>query len=392
MNEGAMAMAEMTRLDATAAPAGPPLFAFLSGRATIVGHGLARVLPAGPAATLAGRVAAFFRDAEPGAILAGALPFDRATEDHLVQARHMAPGLPVLAPAMPQARWTLRPDPAPEAFARAVAQALEAMQAGDLRKVVLSRSLLAEADRAIDLPALLHRLAGDPKVTAFLVPLPEARVAGAAAPRFLAGATPELLIAKTGRAILSHPLAGSARRQAEAAADRAAAAALERSEKDRREHALVAEFVLDTLAPYCRSLSAPEGIRLTTTATMWHLGTRILGELKDPGVSSAELAAALHPTPAVCGVPRAASARLIGRLEPYDRGFYAGAVGWCDAHGDGEWHVSIRCAEIAGNKARLYAGAGIVPGSDPAAETAETAAKFGAFLRALGIETEERRP
>ncbi|MBO1074561.1 isochorismate synthase (plasmid) [Roseomonas marmotae] len=379
-------MAEMTRPDAMAAPAGPPAFAFLSGRATILGHGVARALPSGPAATLAGRVADFFREAGPDAVLAGALPFDRAAGDHLVQAREVSRRAPPSAPEMPRARWTLRHDPAPEAFAGAVAEALVAMAAGDLRKVVLSRSLLAEADRPIDLSALLRRLAGDPKVTGFLVPLPD----DGGAPRVLAGATPELLVGKTGRGVLSHPLAGSARRQADPVADRAAAAALERSDKDRREHALVSEFVMDTLAPYCRSLAAPEGIQLTTTATMWHLGTRIMGELKDPGVSSAELAAALHPTPAVCGVPREASARLISRLEPYDRGFYAGAVGWCDGRGDGEWHVSIRCAEIAGRRARLYAGAGIVPGSDPAAETAETAAKFGAFLNALGIDEEWR--
>jgi len=390
MNQKATAMAGMIRPGATAAPAGPPLFAFLSGRGALVGHGMARALPPGSAATLAARVAAFFRSAGPDAVLAGALPFDRAAEDHLVQARQVSRAVPEAAPTLLPARWALRPDPAPEAFASAVANALAAMQDGALKKVVLSRSLLAEADRPIDLPVLLRRLASDPKATAFLVPLPGSRAAGEASPRVLAGATPELLIAKTGRAILSHPLAGSARRQADAAADRAAAAALERSEKDRREHALVSEFVLDTLAPYCRSLSAPEGTRLTTTATMWHLGTRIAGELKDPGISSAELAAALHPTPAVCGAPREVAAELIGRLEPYDRGFYAGAVGWCDARGDGEWHVSIRCAEIAGRRARLYAGAGIVPGSDPAAETAETAAKFGAFLRALGIEGEER--
>ncbi|HWL82314.1 MAG TPA: isochorismate synthase [Roseomonas sp.] len=386
MLESCMAMAEATRGDTTGASAAPPLFAFLSGRQKLVGHGMARALPPGPAATLAERVAAFFRGAGADMVLAGALPFERAAEDHLVQARQVSSTTPAAAPLLPSPRWTLRPDPVPEAFAQAVAAALGEMAKGNLQKVVLSRSLLAEADRPIDLPGLLHRLAADSSVTAFLVPLP----APEGAPRFLAGATPELLIAKKGRAILSHPLAGSARRQADTAADCAAATALERSDKDRREHALVAEFVLDTLAPYCRTLSAPEGTRLTTTATLWHLGTRIAGELKDADISSAALAAALHPTPAVCGLPREASARLISQLEPYDRGFYAGAVGWCDGRGDGEWHVSIRCAEIAGRQARLYAGAGIVPGSDPAAETAETAAKFRAFLRALGVEAEER--
>ncbi|WP_202397281.1 isochorismate synthase [Teichococcus coralli] len=381
-----MPMAEMMRAGGAGEPGEPLLFAFLSGGRKLVGRGMARALASGTAATLAARVAAFFRNAPADAVLAGALPFDRSAGDNLVEARQVSADAPEAVPFLAPPRWGLRPDPSPGAFARAVAAALGEMEAGGLRKVVLSRSLLAETDRAIDLTALLQRLADDPAVTAFLVPLPGTDPA----PRFLAGATPELLVGKAGRAVRSHPLAGSARRRADPAEDRAAGAALERSEKDRREHALVSEFVLDTLAPYCRSLSAPEGPRLTTTATMWHLGTRIAGELKEPEVSSAALAAALHPTPAVCGVPREASARLIRRLEPYDRGFYAGAVGWCDARGDGEWHVAIRCAEIRGGQARLYAGAGIVPGSDPAAETAETAAKFGAFLRALGIETEER--
>ncbi|MFC7553374.1 chorismate-binding protein [Pseudoroseomonas wenyumeiae] len=101
---------------------------------------------------------------------------------------------------------------------------------------------------------------------------------------------------------------------------------------------------------------------------------------------------AAAPHPAVCGLPRERAARLIGEIEPHDRGFYAGAVGWCDGRGDGAWHVSIRCAEIAGEQARLYAGAGIVPGSDPWAEAAETGAKYAALLAALGIEMEEKRP
>jgi isochorismate synthase len=119
---------------------------------------------------------------------------------------------------------------------------------------------------------------------------------------------------------------------------------------------------------------------------MWHLGTRIVGTLKDEETPVAELAAALHPTPAVCGLPRRRAAEVISALEGYDRGFYAGAVGWADEQGDGEWYVSIRSARIAGAHATLYAGAGIVAGSDPAAETDETSAKFVAMLSALGID------
>lgn len=374
-----------------------PLFAFRSARGVVQGQGLGGALPRGPAETLGARVAAFFRLAGRDALLAGALPFAREAEDYLVQPRTVSRTMPEVATAAPRraARWQLAHEPDAAGYAASVQRALDIMraEAGQggrrevLTKIVLSRSLLARADAPIDLPGLLQRLSADPSVTGFLVPLPPR----GGAPRVLAGATPELLLSKSGARILSHPLAGSARREVDAAADSANAAALARSDKDRREHAIVADFILDTLAPYCRQLSAPQGTTLTSTNSMWHLGTRIEGELKDASITSAELAAALHPTPAVCGLPRAHAARLICEIEAYDRDFYAGAVGWCDAAGDGAWYVSIRCAEIAGDTARLYAGAGIVPGSDPWAEAAETGAKYGALLAALGIELEETR-
>jgi isochorismate synthase len=372
----------------------PLLFAFRSRDRVLCGLGEGARLPRGPAATLAERVDAFFRQAGPNAVLAGALPFDRAAQDDLRQPSTIIRDLPGAGAAPPPSgRWRLRHEPDAAGYAGSVARALEMMaaergQPDALAKIVLSRSLVATAAAPIDTAALLQRLAADPAVTAFLVPLP----AQGGTPRVLAGATPELLLAKTGGTVTSHPLAGSARRQAAPAEDEAAAAALWRSEKDQREHAIVVEFILDTLAPWCRELARPEGTALTRTASMWHLGTRIVGALKDPEVTSAALAAALHPTPAVCGLPRDRAAGLIGTLEPYDRDFYAGAVGWCDGRGDGAWHVSIRCAAIAGREARLYAGAGIVPGSDPWAEADETAAKFGALLAALGITLTEARP
>ncbi|MFC0409902.1 isochorismate synthase [Roseomonas elaeocarpi] len=370
------------------------LFRFRAPDGTVAGQGLRRVLPLGPANTLAERVARFFAENDGPPLLAGALPFDRAGADHLVQPqRLLSPEDEAAMPPAPtpaRGRWQLRPEPPAARFAEAVREALAIMrdEAPDaLRKVVLSRTLLAETDTAIDPDALLERLGSDPRVTAFRVPLPDGTDGNAAGP-VLVGATPELLIRKRGEAVLSHPLAGSAPRQRDGAADRAAAEALRRSDKDHREHALVREFILDTLAPYCTELSTPDGTAITATATLWHLGTRITGRLRDPATSAAALAAALHPTPAVCGVPRAAAASLIPRLEGYDRGFYAGAVGWCDAAGDGCWYVTIRCAEIRGHRARLFAGAGIVPGSDPVSEVRETAAKFGALLRALAVPPE----
>lgn len=142
---------------------------------------------------------------------------------------------------------------------------------------------------------------------------------------------------------------------------------------------------MDRLAPWCHALAAPEGTTLHATQTMWHLGTRIEGRLKDSDVPAALIAADLQPTPAVCGTPREAAAQLIAELEPRPRGHYAGAVGWTKGNGDGAFYVALRCAEVSGNTLRLFAGAGIVPGSDPQSERAETGAKFATFLNALGL-------
>ncbi|MBJ3778759.1 isochorismate synthase [Acuticoccus mangrovi] len=381
-----------------AATFGEPRAAFRSRQETIEAFGPLQPVVPEPGADLAGAVAAVFEEMDPDSVIAGALPFDTGAAACLWYAPRVHRSGKMIAPPPAKAdpprseRWRLRPDPDAPLYARAVERALALMAADaidPLRKVVLSRSLVAETDRPIDLAGLLSRLSHDPAVTAFLMPLPSPE----GTPRALVGATPERLLTKRDGTILSHPLAGSARRAKDLGADAAAAAALSRSAKDRHEHAIVVEFILDTLAPHCRRLWRPEGAALVSTATMWHLGTRIMGELKDAETPAIALAALLHPTPAVCGLPRTRASRLIGELEPYDRGFYAGTVGWCDGRGDGSWHVTIRCAEIAGCTARLYAGAGIVEGSDPWGEVDETAAKFGAMMAALGIPpVAEKRP
>lgn len=370
------------------------LFSFEGPDGAIAGHGPARAVERGPAATLEARLARAMGNhaARQGAVIGGALPFDKQDHDCLWQAVSVsfAPARaardgagPEAEPALPAIR-ALRPEPPAPDFADAVARALRIMHDEDggpdaLAKIVLSRSLAVESESPLPLPAILSRLAQDPTVTTFRTRLP------GGVSHALVGATPELLLRKSGGRIASHPLAGSARRSPDPAQDRAAAEALSRSDKDRREHGLVVEYILDMLAPFCRELSCPEGTTLTHTRSMWHLGTRIEGQLSDDAIPSVLLAARLHPTPAVCGLPVARAAALIGALEPVRRGFYAGAVGWCDARGDGAWFVAIRCAEIRGALARLHAGAGIVPGSDPMAEAAETGAKFGALLAALGL-------
>lgn len=343
-------------------------FVFLSAAEDILGHGVRAVAP----------------DAPRPAFIVGALPFDRNRPPHLFAPEivRRGPGLLHRRPprAMPARLLALEPRPEPAAYGRAVGLALAAL-ADDpaLRKVVLARSLYLRAADPFDLDAAVRRLALDRTATAFNIALPDRD----GRRRNLIGASPELLIEKRGAAILSHPLAGSAPRDPDPALDRARAEALSRSAKDRREHALVVEAILDTLAPWCDDLAAPTVGALTSTDTLWHLGTRIEGRLKSPDAPLLDLVADLHPTPAVCGTPRPAAARLIDEIEGFDRDFFAGAVGYVDEAGDGRWMVSIRCAEITGAEALLYAGAGIVTGSDPAAETAETGAKFRAMLHAL---------
>ncbi len=366
---------------------------YRSARRHFAAAGAIATLPPGPLDTFGARTAAFFAEHKGPQLLLGALPFERTQHDWLVQprlaldtARQRVPP----AAATPLGRWRVTADPPPHRYAAMVAAALHRMADSaqpPLDKIVLARRLLVEADGPIDAGLLAARLARDPGITTFALPLPPSN----GQPRTLVGATPELLLSKSGRALLSNPLAGSARRHADPAADSAAAEALEKSDKNRREHAAVVEAILDALAPHCAELSTPDGTVVQSTASMWHLGTRIEGRLRNDELSAADIVALIHPTPAVCGTPRPRAEALIRKLEPFERGFYAGAVGWVDGHGDGEWHIALRCGEIVGNRITLYAGAGIVPGSDPQAETEETSAKFVALLRALGID-EQGRP
>jgi isochorismate synthase len=193
------------------------------------------------------------------------------------------------------------------------------------------------------------------------------------------------LISKRGRSVCSHPLAGSAPRAADPALDRARAEALLGCDKNRREHAFVVDAIASALAPWCSDLHVPPQPALVSTPKVWHLGTSIRGTLRDGDVSSLSLAELLHPTPAVCGAPRELARTCIRELEGFERGFYAGAVGYCDAAGDGEWVVAIRCAELSERALRLYAGAGIVAGAEPALELEETSVKLSTMFDALGL-------
>ncbi|MDI1261533.1 isochorismate synthase [Aquabacterium sp.] len=261
-----------------------------------------------------------------------------------------------------------------------VEKALRQIEAGHLDKVVLSRSrkLLAQ----VDVPRLVQRLMPRNLMGyTYAINLEDSDLPSHA--RTLVGASPELLLRKRDRHVVSHPLAGSIPRSADALEDQRRAARLLESAKDLREHAYVVDAVAHTLAPYCRTLIVPPAPTLVSTPTMWHLGTRIVGELKDEDASALELALALHPTPAVCGHPNAAAKNFIRQHEGFDRAYFAGLVGWTDLRGDGEWAVTIRCAEVTPQHATLYAGAGVVSGSDPQREWAETEAKMATMWGAM---------
>ncbi|MBF6841801.1 isochorismate synthase, partial [Acinetobacter baumannii] len=184
----------------------------------------------------------------------------------------------------------------------------------------------------------------------------------------------------------SYPLAGSAPRQTDPDRDAAVGHELRTSAKDLTEHRYVVEHIEQALAPLCDSLEVPDGPELTQTNELWHLATPNVGQLTDPDTTALELALRIYPTPAVCGTPTDAAEALISTAES-DRGFYAGAVGWCGSSGDGEYMVAIRCAEVSadGATARAWAGGGIVADSDAQQEFDETTAKLQTIMRSLGL-------
>lgn len=346
---------------------------FTSSRHTLLTSGT-RAVVGGDLADLPERLAGMLSGDD---VAAGAVGFDG--EVHLIVPESFSWTGP-LAPErrVPRRRWWVRPVPEPAEYVGAVRRALRLMADGRLGKAVLARTLEAHPAEPIGIGELVRPLLGHGY--GFATPLPGGGT--------LIGASPELLVARRGRSVIANPLAGSAARSADPAEDRRRAERLAGSAKDRYEHRLVVEAVADGLGPYCAELTVPAEPELTSTGTMWHLSTRVTGTLRDPDTPVSALAIALHPTPAVCGTPTDEARRVIGELEPFDRGFYSGMVGWSDATGDGEWAVAIRCAEVRGRTLRLYAGAGIVPGSDPERELAETTAKFRTMLIALGADAD----
>ncbi|MFI6647180.1 isochorismate synthase DhbC [Streptomyces sp. NPDC050529] len=359
-----------------------------SSRRTLLASGVAAHVPddARPLSTRVREVLdARRRTGEPAPIVVGALPFTPGAPHSLAVPRSVRrtsalcedPLIALPGPSAEPGTWQTREVPEAGAYTAAVAAAVRRMRAGEFDKVVLARTLELTSSHELDLPAMLRRLAQhDPKGYTFAVP--------SGPDRTLIGASPELLVARAGNALTANPLAGSTPRSNDLAEDVRRAAALLESAKDLHEHAVVVDAVREALAPFCPSLDVPQHPTLVRTAAMWHLSTTVTGTLADHATTSLDLASALHPTPAVCGTPTETARAVIAESEPFDRGAYTGMVGWQDADGDGEWVVTIRCAEAEGRSLRLFAGAGVVAASSPEAETAETAAKFRTFLSAVG--------
>lgn len=276
-------------------------------------------------------------------------------------------------PAPRAQEFTVRPLTPVDRYLAAVTAARDAVRDGSLTKAVIAREVEVASPDPIDVHAVLLRL----KATF-------GRSHRYSVDGFI-GASPELLVEVRGHAVRSHPLAGTTPRTGDPDTDRRAAAELLASEKNQIEHRVVIDMIHDTLLPWCSYLDWEPEPSIVTVANVQHLGTAMEGQLSDPRPDVLELVAALSPTPALGGFPRAEALALIDRVEGFDRGRYGGAVGWVDSAGDGTWAVAIRCAELSADRrtARLVAGGGIVADSEPLAELAETQAKLQAMLSAI---------
>ncbi len=251
---------------------------------------------------------------------------------------------------------------------------LDRIERGDLDKLVLARRIEARADGPLSVGAILAGLrARFPQATIF------AFRRGA---RCFLGATPERLVSLCGRRVSTSAVAGTSWNGAREAVGSAAFLA---DPKERREHAYVVDALRDALAPLCRSLEIPAEPEVLSLPTLDHLHTPVSGELCETS-TVLDLVDRLHPTPAVCGVPLAQSLSLLRQYEPFDRGWYAGPIGWMDGNGDGEFMVALRSAVVDGERAFLFGGCGLVSGSNSAREWDESQRKMEAVLCALRTE------
>lgn len=382
-------------------------FFFASSKRTLLGKGSFAVILSdkekeNQLECLAERVLAALENAKEhgysNPVVVGAVPFDYKKNVQLIVPETVKLSTPLQFDSIKPLQssmastYEINSVPEPAQYKEGVEKGIHYIKTGHLSKIVLSRSLHLTSSTTVDIHQLLHNLAQHNTLGyTFAVDLPKnisdksGLTVSFSTGRTLIGASPELLVTKTGLHLMANPLAGSRPRSEDPGEDQRLAAELLSSTKDLHEHKVVVSAVAAALRPYCLTLDVPEEPSLMHTETMWHLSTVIKGEIASPSTSSLELAIALHPTPAVCGAPTELAREAIGEIEPFDRGFFAGMVGWCDANGDGEWAVTIRCAEVEAHSLRLFAGAGVVAESTPEEELAETSAKFRTMLLAMGL-------
>jgi menaquinone-specific isochorismate synthase len=282
-------------------------------------------------------------------------------------------GAPVATPPGDEFRINLLPGSLDGAgYHNAVESAVQRIRAGDVSKVVLARDLVGRLPAGGDLRLVVAELAlGYPDCWTFAVD-------------GLIGSSPETLVRADHGTVSARVLAGSTARGVDALSDQEAAVGLATSTKDLDEHEYALQSLLTSLRPHSKNVTTSELPFTLKLPNLWHLASDVEGTLSD-GSTSLDLIAALHPTAAVAGTPTAAALDVIRELEPFDRGRYAGPVGWVGADGDGEWAVALRCAEVAGDGTiTAYAGAGIVIESDPDMELAETKMKFRPVVEAFG--------
>ncbi len=284
------------------------------------------------------------------------------------------PYLPKKAPELTQADFAWADGSlTPSEWMSRVATAIGEIEIGELEKVVLARDLVAAADREIDIRPILNNLSEQyPSTWIFSVDN-------------LIGATPELLLRLTRGMVTSRVLAGTISKTGDDDKDLALAASLARSSKDLEEHEYAVRSVADALEPFCTSTNVPESPFVLHLANVMHLATDVTGALIESkiDVDAFSLLSRLHPSAAVCGTPTHLAFKLITSIEGMNRGRYAGPVGWIDSHGDGELGIALRCGKVDGSSIRIFAGCGIVSGSDPAKELNESNAKFTPMRSAL---------
>jgi menaquinone-specific isochorismate synthase len=262
---------------------------------------------------------------------------------------------------------------ADDAWKSRVSTAVDRIQSGKLDKVVLARDFTGHSDQDIEPRTILKKLATEyPSTWNF-------SVAG------LVGATPELLLRLSRKMVTSRVLAGTISKTGNDERDLALAASLARSSKDLEEHLYAVKSVADALEPFCTSTNVPDAPYVLHLANVMHLATDVTGAIAEKlaHVDAFTILEQLHPSAAVCGTPREQAGQLITEIESMSRGRYAGPVGWIDAAGDGELGIALRCGQIDGDSIRIFAGCGIVAGSDPDKELAESVAKLVPMRSAL---------